>query len=247
MMGTRRKLQIKDGIQMCMLGIIFGILVFFLAENYLLPFYTMQEDILTQQDFFNVIFFWDNFEDKIYMSKTSMNFLSVAMFYFMPFSILSVRNYAKSGKDYYGFLAIRSTSMSALLKRILGKQGMMFLIYTYAYIVSVVICLRINYPDIPCNLLGMNMIYLGLFGVVRALTMNCLSHIIFWIYLKWNVGVAVFSGYIIILSILLMDANIKSVNICLYHYENYFFDSIMILGICNVVAHLVERKIKILV
>lgn len=245
MLGTRKKLQIKDGIQMCILGIILGILVVFSAEKYLLPFYAMGEDILRQQDFFNVIFFWDNFTDEIYMSKTSMNFLSVAMFYFLPFSILSVRNYAKSGKDYYGFLAIRSTNMSELLKRVLGKQGIMFLIFTYAYIISVVLCIKVKYPDISCNSLEMNIICLGLLGVIRALTLNLLSHILFWIYLKWDVGVAVFSGYIIMLGALLIDANIKSVNICLFHYENYFVDSMVILGIGNVVACLVERRIKI--
>lgn len=245
MLGAGQKYQIKDGIRMGLIGLVMGMLVFFSADNYLMPFYYVSGDILEQQDFFHVIFFWDNFQDRVYMSRTSMDFLSVALFYFLPAGILAVRHYAEAGKEYYGFLAVRSGNAHDLLKRILGKQWMPFLVYTYAYAIGAVLCIKVKYPDIPCRPFRTTVACLGLFGISRAMALNLFSHILFWIYLKWNAGIAVFSGYIIMPAVLLADANVESVNICLFHYENYFMDSIAILSVCSVAVYLAERRMKI--
>ena len=41
------------------------------------------------------------------------------------------------------------------------------------------------------------------------------------------------------------EENDTEVNIRLFHYENYFMDSIAILSVCSVAVYLAERRMKI--
>ena len=122
-MSVRKKYKLQQLAVTLLLGIIFGSMAYFSAEDYLKEFVLEYgEKYYHCTDFFNVLFYRDEFKQFPYIRKVDISLIQIAISYFIPAVFIGAWKYAKEPASYYGMLAVRSDTMYSLVEKIRMKS-----------------------------------------------------------------------------------------------------------------------------
>ena len=185
-MSVRKKYKLQQLAVTLLLGIIFGSMAYFSAEDYLKEFVLEYgEKYYHCTDFFNVLFYRDEFKQFPYIRKVDISLIQIAISYFIPAVFIGAWKYAKEPASYYGMLAVRSDTMYSLVEKIRGSLFKQFATYTAGYFIAILCWLSYYKPN------GEGLLYIaknsGVILVIlwfsRSLFLALIGKIIFQIHI----------------------------------------------------------------
>lgn len=244
-MSVRKKYKLQQLAVTLLLGIAFGSMAYFSTEDYLKKVVLEYgEKYYRYTDFFNVLFYRDEFKQFPYIKKVNISLIQIAISFFIPAVFIGAWKYAKEPATYYGMLAVRSDTMYSLVEKIRGSLFSQFATYTAGYFMAILVWLGYYKPNgavLPDICKNTGAILLA-FWFSRSLFLTLIGKIIFQIHIRMGIGLGIFFGCIFMMFGFMLDVQISGINYMLYHVDNYFFDSILISIVGLGILEIVERK-----
>lgn len=241
-MRKHRKFQY---IFIIIISFIFAFLSTLIANNKLKSFVDTDMYIATSRDLLNIVFMTDEFSLYPYLDRSDMTILLLIFtFYILGIIIVNYDFLSKSG-EYYVFVYSRSGSKHKAIKYMKSNGFIKTIFYSVSYSIICYIAstwfIRKYYNlDEFFNLKLFIDVIIHL--VVMIVTLLLLQKIVLFTYIKINSSFAFVSGLVASSFLLLLDIQLKNINIILFSPQKHFVDSIIILSIMNIFMFFIEEK-----
>lgn len=227
----------------CIWAMLLAIGSIVLADQKLLQFIMEESYKITERDLLNVIFMTDQFGMYPYLNKSDIGeLLPIFSFYTVGVFVADLSFLSKS-KEYYNMIFSRVQDRKHAIKYMKKGSLKKIIIFVCSYTIfcyvgmrwSLIFCFHaIQLQDTKLFL------ELILHAISAALMLLVLQKITLFGYIKWNAAPSFMEGLTVIVIILLLDMQMKRVNLILFSPVHFYLDSIGILGGFNIILYIIE-------
>ncbi len=216
-----------------------------LASHKLMLYIENESYLVNGRDILNIIFMTDEFNKYPYIDKSDMGiFLPVFSVYIVGIIISSLSFLTKSGSYYcmtYSRVGSKKKAVIYMKRNSLQKICIYVTGYSVTCLIGMYYCMEryfsksfISYSELVGEMI--------LHGIAAILLLLLIQRIILFSYIKLNGTFAFIIGLIAIMSVLILDIQLKNLNIILFSPIHFYFDSIGILSAGNLLFYLVGNK-----
>lgn len=217
-------------------------MAFLYARKYLSQYF-YDDKIFSINKYLNVIFYSDDFGKNDYIIPVSVELMFMPLLFFITAVMLVGVKYFMEKKEYYSFLAIRSTDTKQMIKYLRGYPIIMSMLFSFLYIFSIYVCVFIeNSQRIGCSFDYIVKIFICLW-IERSLIVSVVVECVYIIWLKRG-EIAFLAGMIIVPVIYSVDFLFK-LHIIYFHPHNYFINGIVFWSVFCVIVRWRCTKVKL--
>lgn len=228
-----------------LIALIFAVFSMFIANNKLNLFVSSNFYTVTSRDLLNIIFMTDEFSIYPYLSKNDITILLfVSTFYIIGIIIVSYDFLSKSN-EYYIFVYSRNGNKHKVIKYMKSNVLLKSIFYSISYSITCYIMsiwfAKKNYNYIKNFDLRL-LVDVTMHSIVIILALLLFQKILLFIYISVNSSISFVSGLVVLSFLLILDLQLKNINIILFSSQKHFIDSILILSVINVIMFFAEKK-----